>query len=356
MQTDGWRDTILSPEATLSTALRSLDATALQIVLVLDDEGRLQGTLTDGDVRRALLHGETLDSPVSAHMKVRPVTIAAGTGSQEALDILRRMAIRSAPILDTDGRVTDLVTLNELIAPLERDTPAVIMAGGRGARLRPLTDRIPKPLISVSGEPLIEITTRRLVSCGFRRIWITTHYRANDIEEHLNNGAHLGAEIRYITEPEPLGTAGAVRWVPVPSTDTPILVCNSDTLHSIDFGALIDHHVSSGAWVTLAVTQHVTEVPFGVVTIDDGLIRDMVEKPRRKDWVAAGVSVMTQQALSLFPEGKHLDVPTVISELLMKGLPVGAFESSGYWRDVRNLDTLELVRNEHRPGSIVHGT
>ena len=342
-----WRDTVLPPDATLSAALRSLDATAMQIVLVLDGEGVLRGTLTDGDIRRALLQGDSLDSPVSTHMKVHPVTIAAGSSSQEAVEILRRMAIRSAPVVDAFGRVKDLLTLNELIAPIERNTPAVIMAGGRGSRLRPVTDSTPKPLIQINGEPLIDITTRRLVSYGFRKIWVTTFYRANDIKEHLRNGEHLGADIRFITESEPLGTAGAVREVPVRSAETPILVCNADNLHTIDFGALVDYHTSSGAWATLAITQHVTEVPLGVVTIRNGFISDLVEKPHRSDWVASGVSVMTQQALSLFPEGQHLDTPTVISELLRQGLPVGAFECHGYWSDVGTPDTLKQARSDH---------
>lgn len=347
MQTDKWRDTVVSPDATLSRALQSLDATALQIVLILDNDGRLQGTLTDGDIRRALLRGATLDSPVSAHMKVEPVTIAVGTKSRDAFDILRRMAIQSAPIVDSKGQAIDLVTLNEMIAPAERETPAVIMAGGRGARLRPLTDTTPKPLVSINGEPLIDITTRRLVSHGFRRIWVTTHYRANDIEEHLGNGQHLGAEVRYITEPEPQGTAGAVRLVPTLSDDTPILVCNSDNVHTIDFGALLNFHTSSGAWATLAVVQHITEVPFGVVDVQDGFIRDLVEKPRRSDWVAAGVSVMTRRALSFFPEGQHLDVPAVITELLNRRLPAGAFQSAGYWSDIGSPETLERARIEN---------
>jgi dTDP-glucose pyrophosphorylase len=354
MSTSNWRDTVLSPDATLSAALRSLDATTLQIVLVLDIEGRLQGTLTDGDVRRALIRGESLDSPVSAYMKVRPVTIAVGTSSREALDVLQRMAIRSAPVLDDGGRVTNLVTLNDLIAPVERETPAVIMAGGRGARLRPLTDSTPKPLIPIGGEPLIDITTRRLVSCGFRKIWVTIHYRANEIKEHLRSGEHLGADICYLTESQPLGTVGAVREVPVSGADTPILVCNSDNLHTIDFGALVDHHTNSGSWATLAVTRHITQVPFGVVTIENGFIADLVEKPHRSDWVASGVSVMTQRALSLFPEGQHLDVPTVISELLNRGLPAGAFEDSGYWSDVGGPDTLDRVRSEHEVPSDTH--
>lgn len=350
MRTDDWRDTVLSPDATLSTALRSLDATAMQIVLICDNEGKLLGTLTDGDVRRALLQGKSLESPVSLHMKAHPITIAAGTSSRDALDVLRRMAIASAPVVDSRDRVIDLVRLNELISPTTRTTPAVVMAGGRGARLRPLTDTTPKPLISINGEPLIDITVRRLVSHGFRRIWVTTHYRAKDIQEYLGHGQHLGAEVQYITEPEPLGTAGAVRQVPASSDDTPILVCNSDNIHSIDFGALVDHHASSGAWATLAVVQHITDIPFGVVDVKGGFISDLVEKPRRLEWVASGVSVMTQRALSLFPEGQRLDVPTVISELLNQGLPAGAFQSHGYWSDVGSPETLKRARFDNGNG------
>jgi len=348
MHTDRWREAIVSPDVTLSTALRSLDETALQIVLVLDGEGRLKGTLTDGDIRRAILRGQPLDSPVSAHMRIHPVTVSVGTQSHDALEILKRMAIQSAPVVDADERVVDLITLVELIAPRERETPAVIMAGGRGARLRPLTDGTPKPLISIGGESLIDITTRRLVSHGFRQIWVTTHYRASEIQDHLGDGAHLGAEIRYVVEPEPLGTVGAVRQVPVSRSDTPILVCNSDNVHTIDFGALVDYHTSTGSWATLAVVQHVTEIPYGVVQVENGLISDLVEKPQRSDWVAAGVSVMTQRALALFSEGQRLDVPTVISELLDRGLSAGAFQSQGYWSDVGNLDSLKSIRAEHK--------
>ena len=343
MQADKWRDAVVSPDANLSTAIRCLDATALQIVLVLDD-GQLKGTLTDGDIRRALLRGETLESQVSAHMNEHPVTIAAGTLPQHAFEVLRRMAIQSAPVVDEEWRVVGLITLNELISVPERNTPAVIMAGGRGSRLRPLTDSTPKPLIPIRGEPLIDITSRRLVWHGFRRIWVTTHYRANAIREHLGDGEHLGAQVRYITEPEPLGTAGAVRQVPVPSDDTPILVCNSDTMHTLDFGALVDHHTSSGALATLAVVQHTTEIPFGVVEIDNGFITDFMEKPQRSDWIAAGVSVLTRRALSLLPQLKRLDVPAVISELLKRGLPAGAFQSVGYWSDIGTPETLRSAR------------
>lgn len=348
MATDDWRQTALSPEATLSAALQSLERTAQQIVLVLDSQGRLQGTLTDGDVRRALINGETLDSPISTHMKTNPVTIEEGTSAQNALNVLTRMAIRAAPVVDTGGRVTSLMTLNDLMVPLQRDSPAVIMAGGRGARLRPLTDGTPKPLISINGEALIDITTRRLVSHGFRQIWVTTHYRAEEIQDHLGDGDHLGAQIQYITEPIPLGTAGGIRQVPVLSEETPILVCNSDNLHSINFSALIDYHIASRAWATLAVAQHVTEIPYGVVSIGDGFVNGLVEKPRQTDWVATGVSIVTQRALSLFPQGQRLDIPTVIEELLDQGLPAGAFECSGYWSDVGNPESLQRVRSEHK--------
>jgi len=201
-------------------------------------------------------------------------------------------------------------------------------------------------LVTINGEPLIDILVRRLVANGFRRVWITTHYLAQDIKEHLSSGEHLGAEIQYITEREPLGTAGAVHYVPVPSSDTPILVCNADNLHTIDLGALTEYHSKSGAWMTLAVTKYVTEVPFGVVEIENGLIGNLVEKPRRSYWVATGVSVLTKRALSLFPSGQRLDIPWIATELLNRDFPAAAFKTSGYWSDVGDHQSLERVRNE----------
>lgn len=342
-----WRDSILPQDSSLATALETLDATGLQIVIVLDADGRLRGTLTDGDVRRALLRGVALDSRVSEHMNLDPISVAVGTESGAVLDLLRRMVIKSVPVIDEHRRVVNLITLDELISPRKRNTPAVIMAGGRGARLRPLTDSIPKPLVRIAGEPLIDILTRRLVAHGFSDIWVTVHYRATEIQEHLGNGGHFGAEIKYITERKPLGTAGAIRDVAVAADETPILVCNVDTVHALDFGAVVDHHTSVGAWATLAVTEHVTEVPYGVVSIDEGMVVDVVEKPRRSDWVAAGVSVLTHQAFSFFAPGTRIDVPEVVTELLARGLPIAAFEDPGYWIDVGTHDALDKARTDH---------
>lgn len=346
MTSNNWREATLRPDAPLSRALESLDVTGLQIVLVIDQGEHLLGTLTDGDIRRALMRGFSLDEATELHMNRSPITVPRGARKSAILNILNTMAVRSVPVVDELGRVVDLISLSDLIARRRRTTPAVIMAGGRGERLRPLTDTMPKPLVEIAGEPLIDIMTRRLVSHGFKEIWVTVHYLATEIKEHLGDGSHLGASVSYIDEDKPLGTAGSVRNVATEAEDTPILVCNVDNMHAVDFGALVDHHVSVGAWATLAVTRHVTKVPFGVVKVERGMVTEMVEKPERIDWVGAGVSVLSHRAMSPFPPGTQVDVPEVISHLLSRKLPTAAFTDSGYWLDVGTLDAMRQAQQE----------
>lgn len=347
MPESDWRDALLPSVATLANALASLDATGLQLVVVVDGSGRLEGTLSDGDVRRALLRGANLSQEVREFMNSNPVSVEQGADRHTIVDLLRRMMIRAVPIIDASGRVQDFVTLDELLRPQARGTPAVIMAGGRGKRLRPITDDVPKPLVRVAGEPLIDICVRRLVAHGFSQIWVAVHYRATDIQNHLGDGSHLGARVHYVLEREPQGTAGSARDVPVDGPDVPILICNVDTVHAIDLGAIVDYHEEQGAWVTLAVSEHVSTIPYGVVSLDNGRVTDLTEKPRQTFWVAAGVTVVRPRCLSLFPADEGLDVPTIVAESLGKGLPVAALASAGYWLDVGDHSNLDQAQRDH---------
>jgi len=269
---------------------------------------------------------------------------------ENAFDVMRRLAIKSLPLLGENGRVVDLLTLEDLIRPSDRDTPALIMAGGRGERLRPFTDDVPKSLMCVAGEPLLEILIRRLVSQGFVRIWIAVRYRADDIVSVIGDGAVHGADIQYIYEKEPLGTAGAVREIPGLDPREAVLVCNADVIHSGDFGGLVEFHQSQSASATVSVTKHVTEVPFAVVIATDGRLIGIEEKPQRQDMVSMGVNVLTQEAFALFPKTSHLDMPELIEALLQNGYPVAVHEMQGYWLDIGTHASFARAQSDHLRG------
>jgi dTDP-glucose pyrophosphorylase len=342
-----WTEVALGPTADLASALAVLDRTALQIVVVVDPEGVLLGTVTDGDIRRALLRGGALTDRLWRHMNKFPRTVAEGTDALEALAILRRLVIRCLPVLDERGRVVDLILLEELLGPPRRDTPVLVMAGGRGERLRPLTDVLPKPLVRVAGEPLIDILLRRLSAQGFHDIWVSVHYKASDITEHLGDGSHFGVTIRYVYEEEPLGTAGAVRLVTDVDEAEPILVCNADTVHAADYGALLDHHVATGAAATMAVYGHQIEIPYGVVQAVDGYVTSLVEKPVRTELVSAGINVVSRALVTAAANEGRVDMPEVIECALRDGRPVAVHEVQGYWLDIGTAGTLAKANSDH---------
>jgi len=342
-----WHTVALEESSTLGNALLLLDRSHLQIVLVTNKQEELLGTLTDGDVRRALLKGASLDDEVSRFINPKPVVVEVGAAAGEILGLMRRSSVKSVPVVDAQRRVVDLKFLEDFLSPKTRDTPVLIMAGGRGERLKPLTDSIPKPLLTIGSRSLIETLLSRISNQGFHNIWIAVHYRADDIIDLLGDGSQFGLKIQYLKEESPLGTAGALRLLPSFESSTPILVCNADLLNGADFGAIMDHHISSEATATLTVTQHFTEIPFGVAQMEHGKLVGLEEKPVRKDLISAGINVFNSSIIDLFAFEGKLDIPDVYSELLRRKEPVVIYEIEGYWLDVGTFSALKQAQKDH---------
>lgn len=309
-----------------------------QLVPLTDADGRLRGVLSDGDVRRAILRGESLDGPASAIMNDHPLTMAAGHRDRgRAIFLLRERRLRWLPIVDDDGGFVELWTLEDLLRFSARGNLAVIMAGGLGTRMAPLTDTMPKPMLPVGGRPLLEHIVDQFVRQGFRSIVISVAYRKEIIERHFGDGAGFGADIRYLHEDRRLGTAGALSLLPEPP-DAPVVVMNGDILATLDFGALIDAHDASGAAATMVVRRHEERIPFGVAAVNDA--RELVsleEKPVLSFLVSAGINVLSPEAVARIPKGEFFDMPDLHRELLRDGRRVLTWETEGYWRDVGNL-------------------
>lgn len=347
---DRLRALLLRPGATLREALRRIDEGAAEAALLIDDEGRLHGTLTDGDVRRALLGGAELDDTVDEFVTREPITVGIGMDRAAALDLMRARSISHLPEVDADGRLTGLHLLRDVVGAPVLSNWAVIMAGGRGTRLGELTRDVPKPMLAVAGRPILERIVLHLVGAGVRHIALSVGYLAERIVEHFGDGSEFGCEITYLTEDvdRPLGTGGPLRLLldlDQPPTE-PLLVMNGDLLTSFSVSAILDAHVAAGAAMTIGLQEYVHDVPFGVIRLDErtGRITDMEEKPRASWTVNAGTYVLDPALLSRIPA----DTPFPITELargcLERDERLMGWAIDGDWQDIGRPDELRAAR------------
>lgn len=332
----------IGPDVRLREALLSLDRSRLQVVFVVDAEGRLVGAVSDGDIRRGLLAGATLDDAITTVMNPSPATVSP-TATQEDVDILKRQrGIRVVAVVDDEARIVDVVAEGERIAtPLS--TPAVLMAGGRGQRLYPITKDIPKPLVPVGDTPMIDIILGRLRSQGFRRIHVSVNHLGHLIEEHLGDGRHLGLEISYLHETAPLGTAGALAQLNG-EVESEFVVMNADLLTDVDMRRMLGFHRTAAASATIGVREYGFEIPFGVVRRDGDLVTSLAEKPHHQELVSAGIYVLEPHAIASLERDEYCDMPTLLSRLIDEGRAVGAFEIHEEWIDVGRPEDLERAR------------
>ena len=335
-----WRDTLIPPTATIHQAIKTIDNCSMQIALVVDADGRLLGTVTDGDVRRAILRGKDMDAPVDGVMRKEP-HVARATDPKELL--LERMAaefVRQFPLLDDAGRVVGLAYIDDLMSPAgERDNWVVIMAGGLGKRLRPLTEDTPKPLLPVGNKPLLETILESFIQYDFRRFFISVNYKAEMIKDHFGDGRRWNATIRYIEEDRPLGTAGALRLIGE-SPDAPMIVMNGDLLTRVNFQHLLEYHGEQDAKATMCVRQYDLQVPFGVVEIEDNRITGIDEKPVHSFFVNAGIYVLDPDLIDRIPAGSPYDMTTLFEGIVEAGHKTAVFPIHEYWLDVGRIDEL----------------
>ncbi|MCD4824105.1 MAG: nucleotidyltransferase family protein [Phycisphaerae bacterium] len=327
----------------MQDAIRALDRGSVGIVLVVDSENRLQGTITDGDIRRALLtRSNALELPAGEFVAekhnevyVIPVTVPQGSSHAAMLQLMHERVVSQLPVLDEQGRVLDLVIMDDLISP-RPPMRALIMAGGFGQRLMPLTENTPKPMLSVGGQPLLEKTIKRLRDISIENITISTHFQAEKIRGFFGDGSELGLNIDYIHESHPLGTAGALGLME--PADEALLVMNGDILTSLDFNAMLQFHREHDAMFTMGVRQYDVEIPYGVVECDYPIITDLQEKPVFTFFINAGIYLLEPKAHQLvpreLPKGQKFNMTDLIHLIRRQGQPVCSFPIFEYWLDI----------------------
>ena len=281
----------LDPSTPVLKAMEVINEGAAQIALVLDDQKRLLGTLTDGDIRRGLLNGFSLDSPVELLMNRKFRFVRSSDDQFEVLEVMSNQLLKQIPVLDEDDRIVKLLLLDELLSPVELSNPVVIMAGGKGTRLRPYTEHCPKPMLRVVGKPMLEILLEQCISKGFRTFYFSVNYLKEHIKDFFGDGSRWGVSIQYLVETKPLGTAGSLQLLP-DSFEEPFLVLNGDVLTRLDLGQLLEFHLQHKAKATLCVREHETTVPFGVVQTEGVELVSFNEKPTYTHLVNAGIYII----------------------------------------------------------------
>ena len=340
-----WRDIVVDPSASVQEAWKVLDRGAMQIALVVDPSGHLAGTVTDGDIRRAVLHGKGLETVITEVMNATPTTGLLEETRESWQRTMHRHSLRHLPILDKQGCIVDLVRYSMPLEP-ERSTPVVIMAGGLGTRLRPLTYDTPKPMIPVGPKPVLETIIENFAEQGFVNIFLCLNYKGDVIRQHFGDGRRLGVNITYLNEDRRLGTAGALSLLPERPLE-PVIVMNGDLLTKVDFVRLMDFHQRQGFMATMAMREHQQQVPYGVLKIGDGyIVEELVEKPVERYYVNAGIYILDPQTLEQVPDQKFYDMPTLFNTLMDKGEKVGGFPLRDYWVDIGRVEDLERASAE----------
>lgn len=331
---------MLQVEDSLRDAMASLRSDPWGVAVVLGEDGRFVSTVTDVGLRRALLSRISLDAPVREVMSRRPVFADATAGDEQVVELLQTHRVRALPIVDEAGSIVAMRAIDDF--PAHAVTPvAVIMAGGRGLRLRPVTDKLPKPLLRVGSCSIIERIIGGLIEAGVRDVYLAVNYKADIFHERLGDGATLGVNLHYLHEQSELGTAGALSLLP--PIDGPLLLTNGDIVTTVDFGRMVDFHRHHGGALTIGGVEHVSHVPYGILSTADYHLLSIEEKPERREFCNAGIYVLEPSVLDLIAPDTHVNMPTLIDDVLSDGRAVNVFPIHEKWFDIGGPAEFERI-------------
>jgi dTDP-glucose pyrophosphorylase len=339
---------LLKSDATIAQAIAVLDSSVFKIVLVVDAGKKLLGTITDGDVRRGILKGFSLADNVTKIMSLNPITATEKTSKAKVASLMQVHVIKQIPRINSAGVIIGLEVSPDLIVYDKKENFVVLMAGGLGTRLQPLTNEKPKPMLSVGEKPILETIISNFAGQGFYKIFLSLNYKAELIKEHFADGRDLGVEIEYLLEEERLGTAGALGLL-TKKTELPIIVMNADLLTKVSFSDLLNSHLQHKATATMCVREYEFQVPFGVVETENEKIVGIDEKPVQKFFVNAGIYVLNPEVITRVPKNQYLDMPALFNQLVAEKQNTLAFPVREYWIDIGRHSDFEQANIEY-PG------
>ena len=336
---------LISPDYSIKEVINSMQTGSQKILLVIDKEKKLLGTITDGDIRRGLINSFDLDIFARNIMNPNPVAFNEKADKKEIFKAMKIHDIEHIPLLDDKGVLMRLETLNHINFETKKNNPILIMAGGFGNRLRPLTDKIPKPLLRVGNKPILETILERFIDSGFHDFYISTHYKAEQIISYFGNGLRFGVSIQYIHEDIPLGTCGALGLLPEGISDLPLIVINADILSEVDFNNLLEFHNKTNSDATVCVRDFEFQLPYGVITTKNKQISEIREKPVIKHNVNAGIYVISKKLYSSIEKNVYKDITDFLRENIDIA-KISAFPIYEYWIDIGRMEDFHKANSE----------
>lgn len=341
-----WKSVILTPKSTIRDAMRTLDDTALRIAVVCDDNNKILGTVTDGDIRRGLLANSDMSDSICNVMNQTPFVASESHSRQQRLELMDKHDLLALPIVDDNNCLVGIETLHQVLQPKKLDNPIFIMAGGFGTRLRPLTDNCPKPMLRVGDKPMLEHLINQFIALGFHQFYISTHYMPEVIRDHFGDGSKWNVSITYIHEESPLGTGGALGLLPKDLPKLPLIMMNGDVLTKVDFKHLLEHHETHQFDATMCVREIEHKISFGVVESKDRLITAMVEKPTYRYHINTGIYVLSPECVASVEPNMKIDLPTLLAERMEKKNKIGIYASYDYWLDIGQMADYQKAQQD----------
>jgi len=344
-------EAVIFANSNLFDAVQVIETNEKRIAIVLDQNGKLVGTLTDGDIRRHLLNNGSLDASVVSAMNPNPVKADVNSSKSYILDLMKTNNIRAVPLVGPRDTFMRVVEIKELVSKDIQEPPfngfevAVIMAGGEGMRLRPITETIPKPMVKIDGIPLLERQIHRLKKIGVSRIYLSVNYLSKVIENHFGDGKKFGIEISYLKENRKLGTAGAL-YLLKENFNKPILVMNGDILTTSDFNNLYNFHFDHDACITAAAIHYLVDIPYGVFEASQAIVHRIDEKPSQQFLCNAGIYAVSPEIVADLCDETALSMPDLIEKCLQENKTVVVFPVHEYWTDIGTPEDLDKAQED----------
>ena len=341
-----YKDILLKPTSTIKEALQIIDSGAMKIALVADEDEKLIGTLSDGDIRRGLLNNLSLADSIESVIFKTPTVCNVEDTKEHILEVAIERKLYQVPIVDNEGRLVGIEEIDELLKPTVKTNRVVLMVGGLGTRLRPLTEHTPKPMLKVGNKPILETIILNFKKYGFTNIILSVSYKSEIIEEYFKDGKEFGVNIEYIHENKRMGTAGALSLIRE-KLNEPFFVMNGDLLTNINFENMMEYHLSSSAIATMGVREYDFQVPYGVVNVDGENILSIEEKPLYNFFVSGGIYVLDSKVLDFMPNNEFFDMPTLFETIIENKMKSVSFPIREYWLDIGRLEEFEKANNEY---------
>ncbi|WP_144788477.1 nucleotidyltransferase family protein [Lysinibacillus fusiformis] len=338
-----WQKTVVTQNQTLLETMKNIDESIMKFAVVVDENQSLLGTVTDGDIRRGILRGEGLEVPITSIMNTNPISAKVGQKQYKLKQLMKKNKLNYLPIVDESNKIVDILFMNKSdIAP--SINKVVLMLGGLGSRLRPLTNEIPKPMLRIGNKPILETIVEGFKQAGYTHFIFSVNYKKEVIQEYFQNGEAFDVHIEYIEEEKRMGTAGALSLLKQKLKE-PFFVMNGDLLTQINFEQLMDFHIEQQSIATMCVREYEFQIPYGVIETVDTKLVSIKEKPLHRSFVNAGIYVLSPEALDYIPNNEFYDMPTLFENLISIEKKTSVFPVHEYWIDIGRIDDFDRANN-----------